>query len=154
LIKISTNIDEVYKDFDSVLSKVADADKVLRTVALDLTTLITDRVQQKGLNSAGAKLKTKSNKTYGAYSEGYGTIRKEKGRQTEIVDLTMSGDMFSDLIVEPTGEREYSAGFRGEKSSQKAEYAEAYYGPIFSPTTEEEEFAYSQLERKLDEIFR
>jgi hypothetical protein len=154
LIKFSTNIGEVYGDFNQVLKETADADKVLRTVALDGLTLITDRVQQRGEKTDGTKLRSKSRKKYGAYSSEYGKLRGEKGRQTDIVDLTLTGDMFSDFVVEPTGEREYSVGFRGDKSASKAEYAEDYFGETFTPSDEEENFLLGQLEKKLNEIFR
>jgi hypothetical protein len=154
LITISTNISEVYREFDDILKKAADADKVLRTVAESGKVMIVDRVQQKGEKTDGSKLKTKSNKTLGAYSAYYGKTTRLPTHRVDQVDLTLTGDMFSDFVVEPTGQTEYSIGFRGDSSAAKAEYAEDYYGPIFTPSFEEEEFILESLNRKLDELFR
>jgi hypothetical protein len=154
LITFSTNIGEVYGDFNRVVKQAGDADKVLRTVADNSLVLIIDRVQQQGLKTDGSKLQTKSKKRYGAYSEYYGEKVRSPKYRTDQVDLTLTGDMFSDFVAEPTGEREYSVGFRGEKSASKAEFAEDYYGEIFAPSDEEEEFLLAILDRKLNEIFK
>jgi hypothetical protein len=154
LITISTNISELYRDFQEILGQLANADKILRTVAEDGLVQITDRVQQRGEKTDGTKLRTKNSKTYGAYSKSYGQNTRAPKYRTDQVDLTLSGDMFSDFVVEPTGEHEYSIGFRGDKSAAKAGYLEDYYGPIFEPSQEEEAFMLEYLNRNLDGIFR
>ena len=153
-MKLSSNINEVLDRETATFQQLIDIDKVLRVVAFDTVALISNRVQQEGKKSDGSKIKTKAKETFGAYSKSWGNTRKRNGRQTAHIDLTDSGDMMGDYLPVPTGENEYSVGFRGDVSSQKAEYNEIRFGDIFLPTEEEEEFIVESLTKKLDAILK
>ena len=149
---LSTNINEVINRETAMFQQVIDADKVLREVALSAVAYMSNRIQQEGKKSDGTKLKTKAKEKFGAYSKSWGKERSKK-HQTDYIDLTYSGDMMMDFLPIPIGENEYGVGFRG-KNSQKADYLEEYFGDIFLPTEEEEEFIVESLNKKLDAIFK
>lgn len=151
-MRLSTNINEVINRETAMFQQLIDSDKVLREVAFDAVALISNRVQQEGKKSDGTKIKTRAKEKFGAYSKSWGKARKQNGRQTDHIDLTNSGDMMGDFLPIPTGENEYGVGFRG--NSDKADYLEEYFGDIFLPTEEEEEFIVESLTKKLDAIFK
>jgi hypothetical protein len=153
MIKITSNIGEVIKEIDVTLSQLKDTDKVLRAAAFDTVAIISDRVQQRG-KRAGKELITKSKERTGRYSKYYGRKRIEEGRQVDVIDSTYSGDMMGDFIPAAVGNNEYHVGFRGDKSSSKAEYMEAYFGEIYSLSGEEYKDVSNTIDEAIDEIFR
>lgn len=178
MIRISTNIEDVFNGLEADIQKFINSDKLLRTVALDAVAMISHRVQQQGKKTDGTLISSnknhiaahrdfKANKIFSKrkkstnrvilktpYSEGYAKERITEGRQIGYIDLTMTGDTLGDFIAEPSGKSEYSVGFRGQKSSDVAGYLEDYFGPIFTPSENEVEFLSEELERGLDAIFK
>lgn len=151
-MRLSTNIHEVITRETAMFQQLIDSDKVLREVALDAVALISNRIQQEGKKSDGTKIKTKAKSKFGAYSKSWGKSRNRNGRQTDHIDLTNTGDMMGDFLPIPTGENEYGVRFSG--NAEKADYLEEYFGDIFLPTEEEEEFIVDSLTKKLDAIFK
>jgi hypothetical protein len=148
LIKVSSNSAEVY---DSLLGKIKilrETDKVVRIASLDALVQIVDRVQQKGEKSDGSKIGG------GKYSTGYAAKRKKAGRQTSIIDLTFSGDMFDNFTVSPSGRNEYEVGFRNKESADKSEWMEARFGEIFSLSPSEEELNLKAIQDGVNDILR
>ncbi len=127
---MTSNLNEVLASLGVKLNTLGDADKVLRTAAVDTVALISDRVQQDGLKTNGTPIKS-------FYSAGYGAKRRKLGFQTQYVDLTFTGDMMADYTVVPDGQDSFVAGFRSEKSAQKAEYNEQRFGTVFEASKNE-----------------
>lgn len=152
-MRLSTNINEVIDRETAMFQQLIDSDKLLREVAISAVAYMSNRIQQEGKKSDGTKLRTKAKQKFGAYSKSWGKQRKENNRQIDYIDLTDSGDMMMDFLPIPIGENEYGIGFRG-KNSEKADYLEEYFGDIFLPTEEEEEFIVESLTKKLDAIFK
>jgi hypothetical protein len=78
--QIDINFQSFINDLPLILS-----DTMLE-LGLDAKALIQQRVQEKGLNASGGKTPD--------YSEAYAMYRKKKGRQTNYMDATLTGDMW------------------------------------------------------------
>jgi len=111
-----------------------DANKVLRQAVIVVVPEMKRRIQNDGKNSADVPMRTKSSKKFGAYSEAYGKRRQKKGRQTAIIDLTLTGAMMDSLKAGPTGPNSYGVGFLGPDEYKKAGWNEQRFGPIFDPS--------------------
>jgi hypothetical protein len=142
---IESNLSKVTGDLISRLTNIEDADKVLRTASLDTVALISDRIQQKGLKTNGTPIKS-------FYSAAYGRKRREDGKQTQYIDLTFSGDMMADYTAVPDGYNSFVAGFRSEKSAQKAEYNEDRFGTVFQASNEEVDILLKGVNESINKI--
>jgi hypothetical protein len=140
-----SNLGAVANNLISRLGSLQDADKVLRTAALDTVALISDRIQQKGLKTDGTLIKS-------VYSVGYAAKRAKKGYQTNFVDLTFTGDMLADYTAVPDGTDSYVAGFRSEKSAQKAEFNEDRFGTVFQASNEEVDILIQGVNESINKI--
>lgn len=182
MIKISTNQSEFFSGVEASLEQLLNADKVLRIVSSSSVALISNRVQQKGLKTdekpigkysektlnfgkitsrfqevGNKKQISKRLKNFGDTTEfygGYKEFRKELGRQTDFIDLTLSGDMMNDFSFEATGKNEYSVGFLGIESGKIASYHEKRFGEIFSPSESEKDILTKELNNGLSEAFK
>jgi len=128
-MKIESNLSSVIQDLSFKITSLEDADKLFRVAAFDSVALISDRVQQDGLKTNETPIKS-------FYSVGYAKKRKKKGLQTQFIDLTFSGDMMGDFVPAPIIGG-WAAGFRGGKSSEKADWNEDRFGTIFNLSTDE-----------------
>jgi hypothetical protein len=120
-----------------ILSDPAPVNRVLRILALDSADMVSNRIQQKGQDSAGVKMKTKSPEKFGAYSKAYGKKRQRKGFQTNHIDFTVEGDLWSAWKVLPINNRSIGVGFTGQEI-EKAGWLEDMFGDVFVLTKEEE----------------
>lgn len=152
--KVESNHKEVLQELRLKLESLNDNEPILRTAGLSAVAVVLRRNQQKGQNTDGSTRKTKAAKSSGAYSRPYAKKRKAKGRQTAIVDLTMDGDMLRNFNVVSSSPTEVNVGFLTDKQNDKAEYAEAYYGEMFTLSDAEEKLvvdgAVAQILKKLE----
>lgn len=115
-----------------------EIEKQLRTIALNTVAMLKNRIQNDGEKTDGSKIKTKAKKKTGAYSQVYGKKRQKSGYQTQIIDLTVTGDLMDrGLTAAPTGVNEWSVGFTNDIEGDKADYLEQYFGTIFHLSEEE-----------------
>lgn len=77
------------------------------------------------------------------YSEAYKKTRQKKGRQTEFVDLTFTGDMFRGLQIVEIEEEESRVtihlGFVRQRDFDVFQKNIERYGQILDPNSEEQE---------------
>lgn len=152
MFKVESDIDKFYQKQLKTFEQLASADKVLREAAFDTVVIISDRVQQQGKKTDGGLIKSKASKKTGEYSFYHGKQRQKKGFTTEIIDLTFSGDMMGDFVPVPDGPTSYLVGFRGNKSSEVAEFNEQRFGVIFQLSPSELSFIMNKINTKINEI--
>jgi hypothetical protein len=155
VFKIESNLEDFKKNVHAKINQLVDTDKVLRELAFDAVALISNRVQQYGLNSEEQPMKTEKNhvaahknfktgkvfhkrkKTTNRiiletpYSEEYAKTRIKHGREIDHIDLTFTSQMMDNFVVAPEGKTGYVVGFRGKEASDKAEWNERRFGTIF-----------------------
>jgi hypothetical protein len=127
---MESNLNSVVSNILGKLNSISDPDKVLRSSAIDTVALISDRIQQQGLKSNGTPIKS-------FYSFEYSQKRRRNGLQTQYIDLTFTGDMLADYTVVSDGSDSFVAGFRSDKSAQKADFNEQRFGIVFHASKEE-----------------
>lgn len=132
MMRIESNIDLFMASQKRMIANLRNADKVLRQGAFDSVALISDRIQQQGKKTDGSPITTKSEKKFNAYSYQYGKFRTKKGRETDHIDMTFTGDMMGDLLPVKDSEKSYIVGFRGKHSSDKAQFNEQRFGKLFN----------------------
>ncbi len=116
-----------------------DLERELLRAGADVVVVVGHRIKHEGRDATGRTLKTKSKKTDGAYSKRYAARRKERGRQTDRVDLFMDGDLMPAYNLTERTPRMVGVGFTSDEMDERAEYLEAYYGAeIFVPSEQEE----------------
>ncbi len=158
MFKYETNIDQVKLQIKHKLEGLIDGDKILREAALDVVVLVSDRVQQRGENSEGQKMITKSHTKKGAYSYDYGKLREDGnkkfngGLQTDHIDLTFTGDMFNNYTIAPEGQTSYIIGFKDKLSSDKADWNERKFGRIFQLSEKESELIKGIITKRINAI--
>jgi hypothetical protein len=154
---MSYHLDSNYKTvLAGIKADLASAidEKVMRTAGLTAVAVILNRNQQQGKNSDGSKRQSKSSKTVGAYSAGYAKKRRKKGRQIDLVDLTMSGDMLRNFNLIAADKNSAEVGFMTDAASQIAEYNEAYYGEMFILSDSEEMKVMAGAEKEIQAKFK
>jgi len=174
---ITISIDSSLPMLQKKLNDLRNPDKVFRTAAINSLALVSTRVQQKGqdVNGAligGGEYSTGSRKIKGfaevankrqqktqstdVFSGGYEEFRRKSGRQTNYIDLTLTGAMFAGFTVERQN-NDYVVGFTGsgkDSPSWKARMNEERFGEIFSLSKSEQNLVYSIIERQINEILR
>lgn len=99
---------------------------------------VTHRIQQRGLNTDGQPMISKSNPRNGAYSQLWGNYRKKRGRQIDRVDLTLEGDLMRNYQIIYRGSREVTVGFLDSGMADIAAYLEAYFGNAYYLSQDEQ----------------
>lgn len=150
MFKIESNIEDVKKSIQKTLTNSIKFDQALREGALSAVALISDRVQQRGERADGSKMVTSSKEKIGAYSKPYAKQREKKGLQTSIIDQTYSGDMMGDFVPAPEGANSYIVGFRGQLSSDKADWNERKFGKIFQLSERETKLVQGIITKRLN----
>jgi hypothetical protein len=177
VFKVETNIEQFKNNIKGELAQLIQGDKLLREIALDTVVLISDRIQQRGLKADGTPIKSdknniaahknfKTGKIFSKrkktttrvilstpYSEEYAKKRVKKGLEIDKIDLTFSGDMMGDFIVAPEGKTGYVIGFKGQLSSDKADWNERKFGTIFQLSDSEAKLIQEKVRIKINEIF-
>jgi hypothetical protein len=152
MFSYDSNAEEVFNRLLTVTRKAeAGLGTNLKIAAHDALALIANRVQQGGQNANGARMVTKSRLRSGAYSKRYSERRSARGRQTNIMDLTMDGDLFRAWQVLDMQPKEVTVGFISDEQAQKAEGLEAQQGPIFQLSTSEQDKVISGVVDRLIE---
>lgn len=142
-VKIETNL---LKMHDQLSARLKNPDYVLKEAVLDLYAEVSERIQQRGEDSSGAKIGG------GKYSKGYERTRKKAGRQTSYIDLTMTGAMMDRaLIPGPTGPASYGIYFTNKLDAQKMEYNEVRFGNIITPTQAEQARALTKIHKAIQD---
>jgi hypothetical protein len=120
------------------LNELRDINKVCRILAIESQDMVSNRVQQQGQDASGKKMVSKSPEKYGAYSKSYGKYKRaKKGFQTNIIDFTVDGSLWSAWRVFPLTNTSIGVGFYGQEI-EKAGWLEGMFGDVFELTTEEE----------------
>lgn len=119
-------------------------DKLARIACLNSVALISQRVQNQGLNS--------NEQSIGTYSESWAAQRVKKGRQVKYIDLTYSGEMMDSFTFSPLG-KDYAVGF-SDNQGDKADANEKRFGTIFQLSKEELEDINKEIQNGLNEYFK
>ncbi len=153
-MRVETNFKLVEKALLKKLANLSDADKILRTAMFDATALIVNRVQQDGENAEGQKMVSKAKIKKGAYSEKYSEFRTRKGRETDHIDLTFTGDMINSFLPEPIN-KGYGIGFRGGNGKLSYDtlvsYNELRFGLVFVLSDSEKTFIRGLIAKNINE---
>jgi hypothetical protein len=120
-------------------------DKIARIACLNSVALISQRVQNQGLDS--------NEKSIGTYSKSWAQQRLKEGRQVQFIDLTYSGEMMDSFTFSPLG-KDYVVGFSSDKEGQKADWNEERFGVIFQLSNEELNDINNEIQNGLDEYFK
>ncbi len=120
-------------------------DKIARIACLNSVALISQRVQNQGLDS--------NEQSIGTYSKSWAQQRIKKGRQIKIIDLTYSGEMMDSFTFSPLG-KDYVVGFSSDTQGQKADWNEERFGTIFQLSNEELSDINNEIQNGLDEYFK
>lgn len=154
MIRVNSNADDVFEQLRQLTQRVENNMPIyVKRMAIDLTVLIAHRIQMRGQNADGGRLQTRARLRQGAYSQAYAKRRSARGRQIEQVDLTMNGDLMRSWNPIAVGHDSATVGFLDDRQADIAQYIEAYYGPVFSPSTQEEQQAIDAvIEEILDDL--
>jgi hypothetical protein len=172
---------ELIADQLKLFQQLGDADRIVKTSLLDSLAMIKNRIQQRGQKSDGSQIGKYSEATlnfkgitgrfggiankkqskarlkeFGDTDEfygGYKEFRESLGRQTEFVDLTLSGETIGAFTVIPISSDSFGLGFNNAEAAKIAEAQEKKYGEVYSLTDDEEAFINEQIEKRIDEIF-
>lgn len=121
-------------------------DKIARIACLNSVALISQRVQNQGLDS--------NEQSIGTYSKSWAQQRIKKGRQTAFIDLTYSStDTMMDYFTFSPLAKDYVVGFSQDFAGQKADWNEERFGTIFQLSNEELSDINNEIQRGLDEYF-
>lgn len=138
---VSSNLRFVVKDIEADMQRLAD--KVGRLLAFSALGLLQDRIFIEGRLPSGELIGD------GAYSAMYTKLRRAKGRQVNVVDLTYTGQLAADFTVLPEGDSLYKLGVQNMFNAEKIEKLERQYGAIFELSEYEIDFLLEALEREL-----
>jgi hypothetical protein len=127
----------------------ANIGRHLLEAATDGMVAVVDRIQQRGQNSRGETMRTKSPRAIGVYSRAYAFYqRRKKGRQTSKIDFTMEGDLVRNYNVIKANSEVVEVGFMDRDMADIARYLEAYFGRAFFLSEREKEFVLNKLQTK------
>jgi hypothetical protein len=132
------NLAALIKDIPIIISDV------VLEVAQDAKAMIQQRVQEKGLNASGGKTPE--------YSESYALYRKKRGRQTDHMDLTLTGSMWQSIGVvekqQTPDETKMTVAGRDEFTQLKIDVHSRNQFEVLKLAKDEEEF----LQPRIDEL--
>lgn len=158
---MANNVYNSFKDFfRQQVKNFADAGtaaKVLREAAIESAGDVKDRVEQTGTKTDGSSLPPYSTKELvrprgirgkgklKKYKGGYKEFRESHDRQTNHMDLSLSGDMFKSWRPKPVDAVSYGVTFVSPEMRERAGYHEARFGEIFSLSAQEQKDALDQI---------
>ena len=86
------------KELENLMQTIAESmPDILQTIALDAKQKIQNRIQEKGLSSEEV--------SFPGYTDKYAKRREKKGRQTNFVDMTVTGGMFRRMQIIGAGQK-------------------------------------------------
>ncbi len=147
-MRIESNLDTTVMRIVNVISDKTHTEKALREAALNALALVPNRVQQYGQGTEGP-LRTKSKRTFGAYSWPYGKIREMRGFQTSHIDWTVDGDLWRSWQVLKSDSVEALIGFDDSEMAKRAGYVEELNGKALGLTEEEKEVVFDTFKETL-----
>lgn len=136
----------IYKSFaefansQAINIREATDPSIMREAAIVVAGAIKQRIENQGKASDGRQMRTKSKEAYGAYSAAWGEKRAKKGRQTSIIDLNYTGEMWRSWLPIPV-ENGWAATFVKAEAMKKAFSNQRLFGEIFSPSVRENKIA-------------
>lgn len=146
------SIEEVQQAFDDASKAIVNRfPELIQTLALDTKAVIQDRIQKTGTDASGAKLPGYSTTELPSFflnakkkkTKTYINLRKEKGLQTNYVDLTFTGEMWRNTQIVESGNKgeKYvvTIGGGSDSSQNKIDWNSDRYGDILSLSKQEEE---------------
>lgn len=165
MIQLVGNTKEVAGRILDKIDDLEDAEIILNGAVFDVFADMKERIQQRGEKSDGGKMRyvPKASKkpsllegaSDSAYSPRYSKKRKKKGRQTDHVDLTMTGDMMDRAFtVIPLSKNEIGIGFQDDENFDKAQFNEERYGKIFMNTDEEIDSFLQTIKSRIKNVLR
>lgn len=124
----------------------------LTMVGEDAKVLVQKRVQIDG-ESTNQKMVTKSAKRIGVYSKGHYIAKQKRNLLTSHVDLTFNGHLWRSWQTLNVTNELVEVGFINDTEGDKADYLEAYYGPIFELNKEEQQIIFETFETEIQNDF-
>ena len=132
MFQLTSNAESVFLNLrKDLLFAESNLEDNLRRAAVDAVALVSNRIQQTGTGSDGQRLQTRALLRSGAYSKQHAKRRSERGRRTDQMDWTDTGDLMRSFNVIEVTPRLVTAGFLSDEQADKAEYLEAYFGDAF-----------------------
>lgn len=133
--------------------KALNTEKLTRTVAVSMLTVISKRIFMQGLNANGQRI--------GTYNPDYYKQRLKKyGRSNKNITFIASGHMANDFSTGVTPTKDgYGMGFaensdEGLSHYQLAGFLEERFGFVWSMTAQEEEQAFDIAEQFIYDSFK
>lgn len=127
---------------------------VVREAAIIVAGAIKQRVENSGRDSNNATIQSKSKERFGAYSKAWGEQRQSKGRQTGIVDLNYTGNMWSDWRPVPAPDG-WGATFVTRESMEKARKNQLIFRTaIFAPTENEIKIGNNAINQRVRKLLK
>lgn len=129
-IEININFQKFSDEFKKKLAIISDREYLLRPVAIELITEITNRIHQKGLASNGTPI--------GTYSTDYMKVREKNNRSTDRkVIISLTRQLENDWSVLAT-QRGYGIGFKNSINAKKIGWVEDQKGKVITDLSKEE----------------
>ena len=141
MITIKTNIDIVTDKILKKLNILQDREYLLRPVAFDVVSLMTERIHQEGQASDGNQI--------GQYSNNYlkQRVKKYNRKEDKKIVVSLTRQLENDWSVIAT-ERGYGIGFLNTFNLQKAGWVEEIKDKsIFKLTKREADYARDKLQQ-------
>ncbi|RYC66360.1 hypothetical protein [Spirosoma sordidisoli] len=155
MYKLLTNAERVLMEELMRIRKIEIARPlILAAGALETRNAVADRIQDKGLNSAGQPMRTQAARQQGAYSARHGHDRLRRNLQIGRVDYTFTGRMMENWSVMVRTNGNVALGFRDAQEAEKAAELADYHGPAFDPTPAEIELSTDLIAKKTAELVR
>ncbi|MBN8824457.1 MULTISPECIES: hypothetical protein [unclassified Spirosoma] len=130
--------------------------RIAQDTAQHAVNLVRDRIQLRGQNADGDPMISSSPKRTGRYSERYGKIRQQEGLRTDLINLTFTGELLnsSSWAVLENDIDEFGGGFLNDDMSQRADYLEDYFGPVFIMSGEEQQESTDYFTEQINDLMR
>lgn len=141
-IKIDTKV------FTDSLKKKLDAKALLRPVAFDVLSMMTERIHEEGKDANDSKI--------GTYNASYLKLRQKKYKRTSdpTIIVSLTRQLENDWSVLPT-EKGWGIGFKNGKNYQKMRWVEANKDKkIASLTDKERSYAMQKLQKLVAQQFK
>lgn len=143
--KLQTQIEEIESNLGLYLLEAAS----------DGMVAVAHRIQHEGKNTAGQVMRTKSPRSIGAYSRAYAQYQRlKKGRQTNIVDFTMEGDLMRNYNIIKAEAKEVIVGFLDAGMAEIAGYLEAYFGQAWYLSEAEQKLIVNKFNSQIKKHIR
>lgn len=131
-MNITSNISEVILNLTHEVNELANPERVIRSVAQSMVSVVKERIHDQGKDSANGNI--------GEYSNSYLKLRIKDNRTNDkkvILSLTRQMENDFSIVAIPDG---YGLGFKNDENFRKAQYAEKNYNKkIYDLTPQENE---------------